>query len=51
MNRERLDRLMKFFTVKLKKEVPEDSESDNSMKLAFGMDTIIKFEYITEMRL
>jgi len=42
---------MKFFTVKLKKDIREDSESDNSMEMSFGSEQSIIFEYITEMRL
>ena len=47
INLEKVERQITLYTIKLKKEFSEDSESDDARSLS----THIKFEYITETRL
>ena len=53
MNQERQERHLRLFTVKLKKELVDDSDSDERTQKANVPAQMYKFrfEYITEVRL
>ena len=51
MNQEKQDRHLRLFTVKLKKELVDDSDSDERTAKVNAPLFKFRFEYITEIRL
>jgi hypothetical protein len=51
LNKEKQDRMIKLFTVKLKKEVTGDSDSGKSEDNETTYQSKLRFEFITETRL
>jgi len=53
LNKEKQDRLVKLFTVKLKKEVTGDSDSERKSgdEGSVTIQSRLRFEYVTETRL